>query len=468
MPKVAIIGRPNVGKSTLFNRLAGRQLAIVDDTPGVTRDRREAETTFKSGGGAYDLTLVDTAGFEETHDDSLQARMRHQTELAIQEADLVLFVFDARAGVVPHDESFADIVRKSAKPVILLANKAEKGADESAILEGHLLGLGDPWGVSSAHGIGVRELKQQIVARLFSVEEEEEDFDALFMDEDELPEIEDENKPLQLAIVGRPNAGKSTLINKLIGEDRLLTGPEAGITRDAISVPWAYKGQEIKLIDTAGMRKKAKVNEKLESMSVDDTLRSIQFAEIVVLMVDATQTLKNGLDKQDLQIADHVVKEGRCLVLALNKWDAVSEKNDVRAEVEYRLGLSLPQVKGIPLVSISGQKGRNLDKLLDQVLTQYEIWNRRVGTSALNRWIEGMLADHAPPMVKGRRLKVRYVTQSNTRPPTFALFCNMAKEFPSDYKRYLMNGLRETFELHGVPIRLMIRGGKNPFEGKKD
>lgn len=440
---VAIIGRPNVGKSTLFNRLVGKKLALVDDTPGVTRDRREGDARL----GSLKFKIVDTAGLEESFDDSLEGRMRKQTEIALDEADVALMLIDARAGVTPLDKHFANWLRKINIPVILLANKCEGKSGAPGLYESFGLGLGEPISLSAEHGEGMGEL-----------------FDALlpFEKTDDTNSAGDDARPLQLAIVGRPNAGKSTLVNHLIGEDRMLTGPEAGVTRDAIAVEWEFEGQPIKLVDTAGLRRRARVQKKLEKLSVADSLRVIKMAEIVVLLVDAEETF----EKQDLTIASHVIEEGRALVLAVNKWDAVKDRPGTMKLIRDRLSISLPQVKGIPVVTLSALTGRGVEKLLPKVLEIYELWNRRVSTSQLNRWLEIMLEQHPPPMAKGRRLKVRYITQVKARPPTFSLFMSSRGELPESYIRYLVNGLRQDFNWPAVPIRLYTRTGKNPYVDK--
>jgi GTPase len=440
---VAIIGRPNVGKSTLFNRLVGKKLALVDDTPGVTRDRREGDARI----GSLKFKIIDTAGLEESFDDSLEGRMRRQTEIALDEADVALMLIDARAGVTPLDKHFANWLRKIKIPVILLANKCEGKSGEPGLYEAFGLGLGEPIQLSAEHGEGMGEL-----------------FDALlpFEKSDDQEREALENRPLQLAIVGRPNAGKSTLVNHLIGEDRMLTGPEAGVTRDAIAVEWEFDGRPIKLVDTAGLRRRSRVQKKLEKLSVADSLRVIKMAEIVVLLVDAEETF----EKQDLTIASHVIEEGRALVLAVNKWDTVKDRPATMKLIRDRLSISLPQVRGIPVITLSALTGRGVEKLLPAVLEVYDLWNRRVSTSKLNRWLEIMLEQHPPPMAKGRRLKVRYITQVKARPPTFSLFMSSRGELPESYLRYLINGLREDFKWPAVPIRLFARTGKNPYVDK--
>ena len=440
---VAIIGRPNVGKSTLFNRLVGKKLALVDDTPGVTRDRREGEASISN----LHFRVIDTAGLEEKFDDSLEGRMRRQTEIALEEADVALMLIDARTGITPLDKHFAGWLRKSETPVILVANKCEGKAGMPGLMESFSLGLGEPIALSAEHGEGLAEL-----------------FDVLLPFEDQGGEAgeDDDEKPLQLAIVGRPNAGKSTLVNHLIGEERMLTGPEAGVTRDAIAVEWNYEGRAIKLVDTAGLRKKARVQKKLEKLSVADSLRVIRMAEVVVLMVDAEETF----EKQDLTIAAHVIEEGRALVIAVNKWDTVKDRQGTLKLIRDRLSISLPQVRGVPVITLSALSGRGVEKLIPAVLEVYELWNTRISTARLNRWLEIMLEQHPPPMAKGRRLKVRYMTQVKARPPTFSLFMSSRGELPESYLRYLVNGLREDFNLPAVPIRIFPRTGNNPYADK--
>ncbi|MGN6305530.1 MAG: ribosome biogenesis GTPase Der [Mesorhizobium sp.] len=470
--KVAIIGRPNVGKSTLFNRLAGRRLALVDDTPGVTRDRRVHPAKL------YDLAfdVIDTAGFEDAPAASLPGRMRAQTEIAIDEADLIFFLVDAKAGLMPDDRTFAEVVRRSGKPVVLVANKAEARGSQGGFLEAWELGLGEPVPISAEHGQGLPDLRDAVIealgeARALGEDEEAEGEDGsagseVLIGEDIAdPDAEpayDETKPLRIAMVGRPNAGKSTLINALIGEERLLTGPEAGITRDSISVDWDWKGRRIKLFDTAGMRRKAKVQEKLEKLSVADGLRAIRFAEIVVIVLDATIPF----EKQDLQIADLIVREGRASVIAFNKWDMIDEPQRVLAELREKTERLLPQVRGIQAVPVSAETGRGLDRLMDAVVRTHRVWNSRVSTGKLNRWLEGILAHHPPPAVAGRRLKIKYVTQAKTRPPGFVVSCSRPDAVPQSYVRYLTNSLREAFDMPGVPIRIALRTSDNPFAGR--
>lgn len=451
---VAIIGRPNVGKSTLFNRLVGRKLALVDDAPGVTRDRREGDARL----GDLEFTIIDTAGLEDASDNSLEARMRQQTEQAIKEADACLFMIDVRAGVTPHDEYFADLMRKAEKPVILLANKSE-GRAEFGAYEAYSLGLGDPVAISAEHGEGLGSL-YDFLREIMEGDEPAEDPDE-FSDVEE--DFDDPDKPLKIAIVGRPNAGKSTLINHLLGEERLLTGPEAGITRDSITVDWEWEGNKLRLVDTAGIRKKARVVEKLEKLSVADGLRAIRFAEVVVVTLDATMPF----EKQDLQISDLVVREGRALVIALNKWDLIEDKQQALADLREKCERLLPQVRGVQMVPISGLNGYNIPKLLKAVLETNEVWNRRISTSRLNRWFDDIIQYHPPPAVSGRRLKLRYLTQTKARPPTFVVFCTRSDAFPDSYKRYLLNAIRDDFELPGVPLRLILREGKNPYASRK-
>ena len=457
---VALVGRPNVGKSTLFNRLAGKKLALVDDTPGVTRDWRSAPARM----GGLSFTVIDTAGLEDVTDDSLEARMRRQTERALERADVALFIIDARAGVTPLDRHFAALLRKRKTPVILVANKAEGKAGAPGLYESFELGLGEPIPLSAEHGEGMADLVQALMPYAKEEEKAEEAVAAVAEGEElpigDQPEPEEEKtRPIQIAIVGRPNVGKSTLLNSLIGEERVLTGPEAGMTRDAITVDWEWRGRKFKLVDTAGMRKRARVDAKVEKLAVADALRVIRLANVVVLVVDASQIL----DKQDLTIARMVVEEGRALVLAVNKWDAVEDRAMALRQVEDKLQAALAQIKGVEVVTISALHGKKLDTLLDSVLATYAQWNRRIPTAQLNRWIGGVLEHHPPPLVEGRRVKIRYVTQVKTRPPTFALFVNKPLDLPESYHRYLIGHLRDTFELPGVPVRLLLRKGKNPY-----
>jgi GTP-binding protein len=439
--KLAIVGRPNVGKSTLFNRLAGRKLAIVDDQPGVTRDRKFAMGRL----GDLDLELIDTAGFEDVSDESLEARMRHQTELAIEEAEVALFLIDARDGIMPLDRTFAEILRKSGKAVILAANKAEGRAGEAGALEAFDLGLGEPLAISAEHGEGMSDLYYALLeASPPGIGDEEE---------------QDGDNPIKIVIVGRPNAGKSTLVNSLIGEDRLLTGPEAGITRDAIPVDWEFDGVKIRLVDTAGLRRKARVQEKLEKLSTQDSIRSITFAEVVVLVMDAT----HPFEIQDLQIADLVEREGRALVFVLAKWDLVEDPQATLKEFLQRADEVLPQLRGSPVVALSAETGKGLDRLMPAVAKVHKDWSTKVKTRDLNDWLKMAVQRHPPPAVNGKRIKPKYVAQTKARPPTFVLFATRADQLPDHYRRYLINSLRESFDLPGVPIRVSIRQGGNPF-----
>lgn len=456
---VAIIGRPNVGKSTLFNRLVGKRLALVDDTPGVTRDWREGEGRIAS----LRFRVLDTAGLEDAPDDSLAGRMRRQTEQALRAADVALFLLDARAGVTPVDEHFADLLRKESVPVILVANKCEGKAGEPGLLEAYALGLGDPVPVSAEHGEGMGDLFEALLPHAEAAESR----DALLADEvaeladgEGLNEEEEEDRgPLQLAIVGRPNVGKSTLINRLLGEERLLTGPEAGITRDSIAVDWSFQGRPVKLVDTAGLRRRARINEKLEKLSGSDTMRAIRFAQVVVVMLDAEMML----EKQDLTIARQVVEEGRGLIIAANKWDIVKNPKQTLKALQEKLEITLPQVRGVPVVTISALEGRNLDRLLGTVFDLYDLWRSRISTAKLNDWLSAMTEAHPPPMVAGRRIRLRYATQVKTRPPTFAIWCSRGSELPDSYTRYLVNGMREDFGLEGVPLRILLRKTENPY-----
>lgn len=448
---VAIIGRPNVGKSTLFNRLAGRRLALVDDTPGVTRDRREADAAL----GDLRFKIVDTAGLEDADKGTLSARMQAQTEQALALADVALFLIDSRTGVTPLDHHFADLLRRSGRPVVLVANKAEGRGGEAGAMEAFALGLGTPIAISAEHGEGMGDLHAALAPFIDKAAADR-------AGEGEEPALEptpEPEKPLQLAVVGRPNVGKSTLVNRLLGEERLLTGPEAGITRDAIAIDWEWRGRRVRLIDTAGLRRKPKVEEKLEKLSVADTLRAVRFAEVVVLVIDATMPL----ERQDLTIARLVEDEGRAMVLAVNKWDLVENRNAALQAIKDKLEISLPQLQGVRIVTLSAETGASVDKLLSAVLAVHETWNRRIPTPQLNRWLAEVQERHPPPLVEGRRLRLRYMTQANIRPPTFALFASKPGDLPDSYRRYLVNMLRDTFDLPGVPIRLMLRKGKNPY-----
>lgn len=451
--EVALVGRPNVGKSTLFNRLVGRRLALVDDRPGVTRDRRSGEARI--GGLAF--TIVDTAGLAEAPSESLEGRMTQQTEAAIRAADMAVFMVDARAGITPTDRTFAELLRRTGKPVVLVANKAEGRGGESGALEAYALGLGDPIAISAEHGEGLGDLHDAIAARMTAAGQ------SVLPDDEEVDDDDQAgDKAMKVAIVGRPNAGKSTLVNKLIGEDRLLTGPEAGLTRDSIAVDWSWGGSLFRLYDTAGLRRKARVQEKLEKLSVGDALRAIRFAELVIIVIDATKPF----DKQDLHIADLIEREGRAAVIAVNKWDLVEDTRTTQAEIREAATRLLPQFRSIPLVPISAERGTGLDKLMKAVEDTYAIWNRRVSTAALNRWLADALADHSPPAAAGRRIKLRYITQAKARPPTFVVFCSRPEQLPDSYRRYLTNSIAEHFEMAGVPIRLMLRKGENPYANR--
>lgn len=450
-PAVAIIGRPNVGKSTLFNRLVGRKLALVDDRPGVTRDRREGEATL----GHLTFPIFDTAGLEEAADESLTGRMRQQTETAIDDCDIILFVIDARIGVTPSDRQFADLARRSGKPVILIANKAEGKLGLEGAYEAFALGLGDPVPFSAEHGEGTSDLLEALMPYFPEPDDEEE--------EDGLDEQGNLHRPLRIAICGRPNAGKSTLINQMIGEERLLTGPEAGITRDLISLDWQWRDHAIKLYDTAGMRKRARIEDKLEKLSVADGLRAIRFAEVVVVLLDATIPF----EKQDLTIIDLIEKEGRAVVIGLNKWDLVSDQHGLLKTLREDAARLLSQVKGVSVIPLSGLTGRGIDPLMETVMEAYAVWNERISTARLNKWLADMVDGHPPPAVSGRRIKIRYMTQVKSRPPHFALFGNQLSDLPRSYTRYLVNGLRDTFGLKGTPIRLALRSGDNPYDKKK-
>jgi GTP-binding protein len=445
---IAIVGRPNVGKSTLFNRLAGKRLALVDDQPGLTRDRREADAEL----GTTAVRLIDTAGLEHG-DAGLTARMREQTVAAIEQADLVVFLIDARAGILAGDEIFAELARQSGKPVILAANKCEGRAAEAGMYEAFSLGLGDPLPISAEHDLGIGDLSDAIQQAARGQEGPAE------IAEPPGEEEELAAHPLRIAVVGRPNVGKSTLVNTILGEERLITGPEAGITRDAIAVDIERQGRALRLFDTAGLRRKMRVEGTAEELSVGDTLRAIRFAEVVVLLLDA----EHPFEKQDLQIADLIVQEGRALVIAVNKWDLVRAPQARLAELRETCERLLPQIKGVAFVPVSALTGKGIDALMDAVLAADALWNRRLPTHALNQWLREAVEAHSPPAVSGRRIKLRYITESNARPPTFVLFCSRPKALPDSYVRYLVNSLRETFDLPGVPIRLHLRKGENPY-----
>jgi GTP-binding protein len=451
---IAIIGRPNVGKSTLFNRLVGQKLALVDDQPGVTRDRREGEARL----GDLEFNVIDTAGLDEGARGSLTARMQAQTETAIAAADALMFVIDARAGLTPTDRSFADFARRANKPVVLVANKSEGRHGELGAMESYALGLGDPIQISAEHGEGLSDLYDALRDLM---PEPEEDSDR--EDIDGVTEEDFVTRPIRVAIVGRPNAGKSTLINHLLGEERLLTSPEAGTTRDSISVEVHWKDRDFRVFDTAGLRRRSRIDEKLEKLSVADALRAVRFAEVVVLMMDA----QHRFEEQDLRIADLVEREGRALVLAVNKWDLMERQPSQVAKLRKDVDHWLPQVKGAPVVAVSGLMGEGIDRLMKSIEDAYAVWNRRVSTSALNRWFEHAVDTNPPPAVSGRRLKLNYITQTKARPPSFVVFCSRADAVPESYLRYLVNNLREAFELPGTPIRITLREKANPFAHKR-
>ncbi len=440
-PTVVIAGRPNVGKSTLFNRLVGRRQAIVSDVPGVTRDSKDAEAQLRG----RIVRLVDTAGLEESAPDTLYARMRASSEAAVAGADLVVFVVDARSGITPADKHFAAWLRRQDCPVLVVANKAEGRGGASGAMEAFSLGLGEPLAVSAEHGEGITDLMSEIVDRIPPQIQE--------------GEAEEAARPLKLAIVGRPNAGKSTLINRLLGHERMITGPEPGLTRDAVSATLQDSAGAIELVDTAGLRRRARIEAELEKMSVSASIEALKMAEVVALTVDALE----GLHEQDLQIGRLIEREGRACVLVLNKWDAVPERQRQRQAISDRLETSLTQMRGIPVITISALTGAGVEKFLPAVREAYRVWNERVSTGALNRWFEGALERHQPPMVEGRRLKLRYMTQAKARPPTFLVFGTRAEQMPQEYQRYLVNGLREHFKMPGTPIRLQMRGTKNPY-----
>ncbi len=447
---VAIVGRPNVGKSTLFNRLAGKRLAIVDDTPGVTRDRAFAESNF----GGLDLALIDTAGFDKGAPESLITRMVAQTNAAIDDADVCIFVVDARAGLTTGDELVAQALRRRGKPVILAANKCEGTAAEAGANEAYALGLGEPIALSAEHGLGFAELREALSAYV----PEAPDTD----DSEDEPQPETDTRPLRLALVGRPNVGKSSLFNRLLGEERSLTGPEAGITRDAVLAEWQHEGRYILLHDTAGLRKKARVEEQLEKLSVGSTLNAVRFADCVIVVMDAI----DALEKQDLTIADLIAREGRALIFAVNKWDLVKDRGLAMKDLRERVDRLLPQVAGAPIVGLSALTGEGMERLMPTVFEAERVWNMRVSTAGVNRFLEGALERHPPPAVRGRRVRIRYMTQAKARPPTFILFGNQLKALPDSYLRYLVNAMREAFKMPGTPIRLNLRSNKNPYADK--
>ncbi len=458
--KIAIIGRPNVGKSTLFNRLVGQKLALVDDQPGVTRDRREGEGRL----GDLEFTLIDTAGLDEGPKGSLTARMQEQTEAAIAAADALMFVIDARMGLTPTDRSFADFARRANKPVVLVANKSEGKHGEAGAMESYALGLGDPVPISAEHGEGLSDLYdalRDLMPEPVDADDEEDDPHAF-----ENVDGEDESlstRPIRVAVLGRPNAGKSTLINRLLGEERLLTSPEAGTTRDSIAVDVTWKGREFRVFDTAGLRRRSRIEDKLEKLSVSDALRAVRFAEVVVLMMDA----QNRFEEQDLRLADLIEREGRAIVIAVNKWDLMERAPNQIAKLREDADHWLPQLRGMPVVAVSGMMGEGIDRLMSAIEDAYAVWNRRTSTAQLNRWFEQAVQNNPPPAVSGRRLKLNYITQSKARPPSFVVFCSRADAVPESYLRYLINSMRTTFDLPGTPMRITLREKDNPFAHKR-
>jgi GTP-binding protein len=450
---VAIVGRPNVGKSTLFNRLVGVRRALVDDQPGVTRDRREGEARL----GDLSFRVIDTAGLEDADRESLSGKMQAQTAAAMAQADVVLFLIDARAGATGTDRAFADLVRRSGKPAIVIANKSEGRAGEAGVLESYALGLGDPVAISAEHGEGLAGLYDALRAALPQATAEEDDGEIA------ITAGTAEKKPIRIAVVGRPNTGKSTLINRLLGEERLLTGPEAGITRDAIAVDLVWRGQHLRIHDTAGLRRRSRVAEKVEKLSVADALSAIRFAEVVVVLVDAQAPFED----QDIRIADLVEREGRAIVVAINKVDLIERQPGVRSRLREEVDRLLPQIKGVPVVTLSAHTGEGLDRLMAAVMESHAVWNLRVPTAALNRFLAQAVAAHPPPAIAGRRVRLDYITQPKSRPPTFVLFSSRASSLPETYRRYLVNGLRETFALPGTPVRLTLRAKANPYAGRK-
>jgi GTP-binding protein len=457
IPKVAIVGRPNVGKSTLYNRLTGTRDALVSDLPGLTRDRKEGEAEL----GGHPIKIIDTAGLEVAAKGSIADRMRQQTEAAIALADIVLFVIDAKAGVTGTDETFARIARASGRPIVLIANKCEGRSSDDGFYDAFKLGLGEPVAISAEHGLGLGDLERDALAALGLKPKSKPKRRDPHAAEEEEPEAS--RKPLRVAIVGRPNAGKSTLVNAILGEDRMIVGPEPGLTRDSVASDVTWNGQVIRLFDTAGLRRKAKVTELAEKLSNSDTVRAIRFAEVVVLLIDP----ERGLEHQDLSIGELATEEGRALVVAVNKWDLIEDKQKVLKGLFEKIAIGLAQVPGVAVIPISAASEKGLDKLLRAVVNAADVWNRRVPTPKLNRWLEEALARHAPPAPSGRRLKIRYITQASTRPPTFVAFCTRPDALPKAYQKYLTNSLRETFDLPGVPIRLNLRAGENPFAPKR-
>ena len=453
LPTVAIVGRPNVGKSTLFNRLVGRRLALVDDRPGVTRDRREGEARLLG----LDFKVIDTAGYEDEDPQSLPGRMRKQTEAAVREADVALFLIDAREGVTPLDSEIARWLRVAKTPVVLVANKAESRASEAGLLDSYRLGLGEPVAISAEHGEGVADLFEALRPLVeAAAEEEPSTFDSE-------GEEEEDSGPLKLAVVGRPNAGKSTLVNRMLGEERMITGPEAGITRDSIALDWEWQGRAVRLVDTAGLRKRAKIIDKLEKLSSADARRAIDLAEVVVLLLDATR----GLEVQDLKIAELVIEEGRALIVAINKWDVAENASALFNGIKAALDEGLAQVRGVPVLTVSAKTGKGIDQLLGAAFELRSQWSRRIGTGELNRWFEDAIEANPPPAPGGKRIKLRYITQVKTRPPSFVVFGTRTSELPESYRRYLVNAMRRDLGLGPVPLRLTLRSPKNPFDRQR-
>ena len=454
---VVIVGRPNVGKSTLFNRLVGKRIAIVDDTPGVTRDRREGKGRISE----LEFSIIDTAGLENATEGTLEARMHQQTSIALKEADVALMLIDARAGVVPLDSHFGKWIRCQGVPIILIANKCEGQAGLPGFAESHSLGFGKPIALSAEHGDGLSELYDALLP--FNREKPDKNTIEQLSIKDGESERRHSSRPINMVIVGRPNVGKSTLVNHLLGKERMLTGPEAGITRDSISINWQYNSREIKLVDTAGLRKKSKVKEKIENLSTGESIRAIKFAQVVVLVLDS----HNLLEKQDLTIARRVIEEGRVLIIVVNKWDLVKEDKKTLKKLNDRLQTSFPQARGIPIITLSAKNGRGTDRLLPAVMNLYDLWNKRISTGALNRWLENIIVNHPPPLSNGQRIKLRYITQAKTRPPTFVIFASHPEKISESYSRYLINSLREDFALPGVPLRLHAKKRDNPYVKKK-
>ncbi|MFN3743888.1 MAG: ribosome biogenesis GTPase Der [Hyphomicrobiaceae bacterium] len=461
-PTIAIVGRPNVGKSTLFNRLTGRRTALVSDMPGLTRDRREGEANL----GGHLVQVVDTAGLEEAERGSIADRMRAQSEAAIRAADAVAFVFDARAGITPADKAFARIVRASGRPVVLVANKCEGRAGTEAFYEAYALGLGEPVAISAEHGEGLAELESELLAALglkaIAKERRHRRGAAPEVPAPDETEVEAAARPIRVAIVGRPNAGKSTLVNAILGEERMITGPEPGLTRDAIASDITWQGRAIRLFDTAGLRRKARIDELAEKLAASDAVRAIRFAEVVVLLIDA----ERAFEQQDLTIGNMIIAEGRALVIAINKWDLVEDKAATLKDLKETVAEKFADAAGVAVVTISAASGRNIDKLMKAILDAHAVWSRRITTADLNRWLQAAVARHAPPQSKGRRIRIRFMTQPSARPPTFVAFCSQPGGIPESYLRYLTNSLRETFRMPGTPIRINLRKGANPYADK--